>query len=160
MRPMISIACRCGLRLTTDAANAGRQVACPGCGALVDFAGAATADREDAGDPVRLGPIEPEALCPGCGSHDTVAGRLRANRSPEGGISFVPEGVGWLAEIFRRKARVTIGSAGRSCLGCGLAWSSVDPEALRSCLREQGDATARARWADPAPKPSPEADLA
>ncbi len=162
---MIWTTCRCGLRLSTDDDNAGRQVACPGCGGLVEFdpAGetpAPSSTRDESGPVVRLPPIEAEDLCPRCGSHDTVTGRFRVITSMASGGRFVPDGLGLLARCFQSLPGVAFKSTCRSCLACGLIWTDLDPAALRSHLQKHGDAATRARWASPEPKKPPEPDLA
>jgi hypothetical protein len=84
--------------------------------------------------------------CPRCGSGATSGGLIPGSRGG-GPVCFIPQGCRktwwWLGVRFRE-------SPFFACLACGLVWSNLRPEELRSHVEKYGDATARSRL--PAPE--------
>ncbi|MFL5575685.1 MAG: hypothetical protein ACJ79S_06955 [Gemmatimonadaceae bacterium] len=94
---------------------------------------------------------EPSLQCPACGASDVTRGRLGEGRpgtfTPDG-LRFWTLTVGMLPLLDRSDpGAAPMSGAGHACTACGLVWTHVDPERLRTVLREAGTAATRARFA-------------
>lgn len=87
--------------------------------------------------------------CPGCGASDVARGRLNDGRpgtfSPEG-LRFWTLTLGMLPLQDRSDpGSPTPTTIAHACTACGLVWSHVDPERLRTVLRDAGTEDTRAK---------------
>ena len=90
---------------------------------------------------------DPSATCPDCGASDVVCGRLNDGRpgtfTPDG-LRFWTLSVGMVPLLDRSDPGAPpLSATARACAACGLVWTHVDPERLRTVLREAGPAGAR-----------------
>ena len=86
--------------------------------------------------------------CPECGASDVARGRLNDGRpgtfTPEG-LRFWTLTVGMLPLHDRSDpGSPPLSAAAHACTACGLVWSHVDPERLRTVLRDAGTDDTRA----------------
>jgi hypothetical protein len=94
---------------------------------------------------------EPTVPCPACGAMQTTRGRLAAGRPG----TFTPTGLRFwtltigMVPLLDRSAPGTppLSATAHACLACGLVWTHVDPERLRTVLRDAGTAETRERLA-------------
>jgi hypothetical protein len=93
--------------------------------------------------------------CPKCNSKAVVAGRLPEVRG-WGNKSFEPTGLRLFR--FRWKRGVSCPEPFRACLRCGLVWTYLQPEDLRTLIDKHGDAETKLKLS-PFQKGSPEQDL-
>ena len=102
---------------------------------------------------------DPGLTCPECGASDVARGQLGQGRpgtfTPEG-LRFWTLTVGMLPLHDRSDpGSPTLSGTAHACTACGLVWTHVDPERLRTVLREAGTESTRRRLGlndgDPAP---------
>lgn len=93
---------------------------------------------------------ESSLQCPACGASDVVRGRLGDGRpgtfTPDG-LRFWTFTVGMLPLLDRSDPGAPpLSGTARACTECGLVWTHVDPERLRSVLRDAGTEATRERF--------------
>ena len=143
---MISIACRCGHRLSADNGDAGKKVPCPYCGQLITFDPAFSTDQDiDPGRVVTLQETGTAESCPNCEARTTISGSLTQHGRPLMGILFAPDVSGFFSRIFRRRKGVRLTHFHRfhACLTCGHVWSGLSPTELQDYIDQHGNSEAR-----------------
>ena len=88
--------------------------------------------------------------CPACGAGNATRGRLTAGRpgtfTPDG-LRFWTLTVGMLPLIDRSDpGAAPMSATAHACTACGLVWTHVDPERLRTVLLTAGTEATRARF--------------
>ena len=93
--------------------------------------------------------------CPKCNSKAVVAGRFPA-MTGWGNQSFEPTGTRFYFHLW--KQGVSCPEPFRACLPCGLVWTYLQPEDLRTFIDKHGDAETKLKLS-PFRKGPPEQDL-
>ena len=94
---------------------------------------------------------DPKPQCPACGATDVARGQLTQGRpgtfTPEG-LRFWTLAVGMVPLMDRSDPGApTLTATAHACTICGLVWTHVDPERLRTVLRDAGTERTRERFA-------------
>jgi hypothetical protein len=87
---------------------------------------------------------EPSLPCPACGATNATGGRLNDGRP----ATFTPAGLRfWTLTVVMvplvdrsTPGAPPLSATAHACTACGLVWTHVDPERLRTVLRDAGTA--------------------
>ena len=94
---------------------------------------------------------EPSLSCPACGAAPAIHGRLNDGRPATftpAGLRFWSLTVGMVPLVDRSTPGAPpLSATAHACLACGLVWTHVDADRLRTVLREAGTEETRRQLA-------------
>jgi hypothetical protein len=101
---------------------------------------------------------EPILQCPGCGATNVARGRINDGRpgtfTPEG-LRFWTLTVGMMPLHDRSDpGSPDLSGSAHACTTCGLVWTHIEPERLRTVLRDAGTEATRTKYRPSGGEPS------